>query len=81
MAKSNLTLQLDTEVIRGARLVAARRGTSISALVAKELADMVQEDARYEAARSRALELMRDATSRGGAPWSREEIHDRPRAR
>ena len=38
MAKTNLTLQLDEEVIRRARIVAAKRGTSVSALVARELA-------------------------------------------
>ena len=31
MAKTNLTIQLDEEVIRRARIVAAKRGTSVSA--------------------------------------------------
>ena len=35
MAKTNLTLQLDEGVIRRARIVAAKRGTSVSALVAR----------------------------------------------
>lgn len=34
---TNLTLQLDEDVIRRARIVAAKRGTSVSALVAREL--------------------------------------------
>jgi hypothetical protein len=35
MARRNLTLQLDEAVIRKARVLAARRGTSISGLVAR----------------------------------------------
>jgi len=48
MAKTNLTLQVDEDVIRHARIVAAKRGTSVSALVARELDGLVEQDARYE---------------------------------
>ena len=77
MTKTNLTLQLDEEVIRRARIVAAKRGTSVSALVARELAGLVEQDARYEEARARAEELMREAASRGGRSWRRDGLHDR----
>jgi hypothetical protein len=77
MGKANLTLQLDTDVIRQARIVAAKRGTSISAMVALDLADLVEQDTRYEAARARAIELMQDALPRGGRSWRRDELHDR----
>ena len=77
MTKTNLTLQLDEEVIRRARIVAAKRGTSVSALVARELVGLVEQDARYEEARARAEELMRGAASRGGRSWRRDELHDR----
>lgn len=77
MAKANLTLQLDEETIRRARIVAAKRGTSVSALVARELAGLVDQDARYEEARGRAAELIRAAAPRGGRSWRRDELHDR----
>ena len=77
MAKTNLTLQLDEDVIRRARVLAAKRGTSVSALVARELAGLVEQDARYEEARNRAEELMRAAAPRGGRSWRRGELHDR----
>lgn len=77
MAKANLTLQLDEDVIRRARVVAAKRGTSVSALVARELADLVADDARYEEARARAERLMRAASPRGGRSWRREDLYDR----
>ncbi len=61
MAKANLTVQLDTEVIRRARVVAARRGTSVSALVARELTAMVDHEERYEDARRRAAQVIEGA--------------------
>ena len=77
MAKTNLTLQLDEDVIRRARVLAAKRGTSVSALVARELDGLVEQDARYEEARNHAKELMRAAAPRGGRSWRRDELHDR----
>lgn len=77
MAKANLTVQLDEEVIRRARIVAAKRGTSLSALVARELDGLVEHDARYEEAHRRAEELMRGVAPRGGRSWRRDELHDR----
>lgn len=75
MAKTNLTIQLEGDVIRRARVVAAKRGTSVSALVARELDELVQREDRYEQARSRAIELMAAARPRGGRTWSRDDIY------
>jgi len=75
MAKTNLTLQLDKEVIRRARVVAAKRGTSVSALVARELTELAAQDARYEQARVRAEELMAKVRPRGGRTWTRDDIY------
>jgi len=77
MAKTNLTVQLEEEVVRRARIVAARRGTSVSQLVARELTDLVEEDARYEDARRRAAQLLENAAPRGGRSWTRDELHER----
>lgn len=75
MAKTNLTLQLDEAVIRQARVVAAKRGTSVSALVARELEQLVAQDARYENAHHRAIELMAANKRRGGRSWTRDDIY------
>ncbi len=75
MAKSNLTLQLDSNVIQRAKVVAARRGTSVSALVAQELDAIVARDDRYEAARRRALEVLAAATPGGGRSWTRDDLY------
>jgi predicted transcriptional regulator len=76
VSKRNLTLQLDDDVIRRARVVAAKRGTSVSALVASELADLADREDRYEAAQHRAAELMERAGRRGGRGWTRDEIYE-----
>jgi len=75
MSKTNLTLQLETDVIRRARVLAARRGTSVSALVARELTALVAREVRYEDARRRAIELMAAAKPRGGRSWTRDDIY------
>ena len=77
MVKKNLTLQVDVDVIRRARVVAAKRGTSISALVARELDSLVAREERYEEARRRASELMAVAPRRGGRSWTRDDIYAR----
>jgi hypothetical protein len=77
MTRTNLTLQLDTEVIKRARIVAAKRGTSVSALVAIQLIELVDEDERVEHARERAEAILKKAVPRGGRSWTRDELHDR----
>ena len=73
--KTNLTVQLDDDVIRRAKVVAAKRGTSVSALVALQLMELVADDERYEAAHQRAIELMDQATARGGRSWTRDDLY------
>jgi hypothetical protein len=76
VARRNLTLQLDEEVIRQARILAAERGTSVSGLVARELEQLVARNARYEEAMRRAIELMDESEPRGGRNWRREELYE-----
>jgi hypothetical protein len=75
MAKSNVTVQLDAEDIRRAKVVAAKRGTSVSALLARQIRELADQDERYEAARRRALELMDRAKPHGGRNWTREDLY------
>lgn len=77
MAKRNLTVQLDDDVILHAKVLAARRGTSVSTLVAAELERLVADDDRYEESRKRAERALAGARPRGGRRWEREELHAR----
>ncbi|ONI77161.1 hypothetical protein ALI144C_34325 [Actinosynnema sp. ALI-1.44] len=85
--KRNITVQLDEEVIDQAKVLAARRGTSVSSLLAQELTKMTEEVTRYEAAKYRALALMEEIGNRRRPgegeliTWTREEINDRALAR
>jgi hypothetical protein len=77
MAKRNITLQLDEEVIAAVKLIAARRGTSVSALLAQQLRELVEEAAQYEYAKERALKSLEEASGHGGYRFNREELYDR----
>jgi len=76
-ARQNLTVQLDRETIRKAKVLAARRGTSISGLVASQIRESVDADSAYEAARRTALELMERGFHLGGGRLNRDALHER----
>jgi len=57
-AAQNITLKLPADTIRRAKVIAAERGSSISALVAGKIEQLIGEDAAYQAARRRAHEWL-----------------------
>jgi plasmid stability protein len=76
---SNLTITLDDELLRRARIRALAQGTSVNALLRAYLEGYVGDDGRSEA-RRRIVELAKRARSGsgpGGRRWSRDEIHER----
>ena len=75
--RQNLTVQLDRDTIRKAKILAARRGTSVSALVAAQIQESVRAEDAYEAARRSALELLERGFHLGGMRLSRDELHER----
>jgi len=77
MAKHNITVAIDSTLLKKARAVAARRGLSVSPLLADELRELVNEDAKYTAARQRARGLFSSSLALGGTPLAREALHDR----
>lgn len=80
-AKQNITVAIEPALLKKARAVAARRGRSVSALLADELRELVSEDRAYETARRRALALFSRALPLGGKPLSRDSLHERHRLR
>jgi hypothetical protein len=76
--KSNITLKLESELIREARILAAEEGTSISALLASRLEQIVNERKTYARARKRALARLREGLDlHWTPPRSRDELHER----
>ena len=79
--KHNITVAIEPGLLKKARAVAARRGRSVSALLADELRELVAEDTHYAAAQKRAVALFATPLSLGGTPLPRDELHERRRLR
>ncbi len=80
MSNQNITLSLPEEDLREARVLAARRGTSVSALLARMLRDLVEQENGYASARERSLARLRDGIdlgTRGHIDWDRDDLHER----
>ena len=78
----NITLALDEETLREARVLAAERGLSVSAFLRRELAGLVERQRGYTKARESAVRRLRRGQSLGGGRLSsREELHDRAKLR
>jgi hypothetical protein len=76
--KANITLKLDAALLREIRVLAAEEGTSISALLAARLEEIVRERKTYERARKRALARLREGLDlQWTPPRSRDELHER----
>jgi hypothetical protein len=76
--KQNVTISLDRQTIRKARIVAARRDTSISGLLARQIEILVGEEESYERAERQAVDLLDKGFHLGGAKLAgREELHER----
>jgi hypothetical protein len=79
--RHNITVAIEADLLKKARAVAARRGRSVSALLADELRALVAADAEYAAAQRRALALFSSPLPLGDAPLSRDALHERSRLR
>ena len=76
--KANITLKLDADLLREARILAAEEDTSISAMLAARLEQIVRDRQCYQRARKRALARLREGMDlRWSPPGSRDEIHER----
>jgi predicted transcriptional regulator len=76
--KTNITLKLDSDLLREARVLAAEEDTSISAMLAEKLEQTVRDRRTYHRARKRALARLREGMDlRWSPPRSRDEIHER----
>jgi hypothetical protein len=76
--KQNLTIALERETIRKAKILAAKRSTSISGLLARQIEILVGEDEAYENSKREALTLLDHPFDLGGEiRASRDELHER----
>jgi len=76
--KRNLTISISPETVRKARILAARRSTSISRLLAEQVEALVAEEEAYDRAERSALALLKEGFHLGGiVTASRDELHER----
>lgn len=75
---ANLTITLDDEqLIREAKILAAKRGMSISAIMRDYLMELIAKESTREQAMHTAMRMMKQGFHLGGAPMKRNAIHDR----
>lgn len=76
--KQNITLCLSRHTLRQARILAARRDTSVSALLTSELERLASEEEAYSHAQARALARLETGFHMGGVhKLDRDALHER----
>jgi hypothetical protein len=74
----NITVSLDDETYRRARMIAAQRDTSVSALVKRFLIELASGETRFERLKRQERELRERVTAfRASDRLSRDEVHSR----
>lgn len=76
--KSNITLRLSRQTLQHARVLAARRSTSISGLLTSQIERLVGEEEEYARAQARAFVMMEKGLPLGGSHrLNRDALHER----
>jgi hypothetical protein len=76
--KQNITLRLSKETIQKARVLAARRSTSISGLLTSQIEQLAETEDEYERAMKRAFARMERGFHLGGVhKMDRDALHER----
>lgn len=76
--KTNITLKIDRALLRRAKVLAAERDTSVSALVAEQLENVVRDSESYAKAKRSALARLKHGYDLGyKPPASRDEFYER----
>jgi hypothetical protein len=75
---ANLTITVDEDVLRQARIRALEQGKSVNAILAEYLRFYADRSTAQVDVTRMLLRLSRKSTSaRGGRRWTREELHER----
>lgn len=75
--KTNITLKLDTDLLQEVKVLAARRGTSISRLMTDQIEELVRGERAFDEAKQRALARLDKDLDLGWTKPSREELYER----
>ena len=78
---ANLTITIDAETLKRARIKALEQGTSVNALVREYLESYAGSRQEQVEAIEQAIALAREAnvgSGPEGRTWTREDLYDRP---
>ncbi|MBW2663970.1 MAG: hypothetical protein JRD93_18825 [Deltaproteobacteria bacterium] len=76
--KQNITLSLDKDLIQRAKVISAKRRSSVSNMLSQELQRIIESSENYEISRKKAISNLRTGYHLGGIiTASREELHER----
>jgi HSP90 family molecular chaperone len=76
--KRNITLRLSRQTIQKARVLAAKRSTSISGLLTSQIEQLAETEDDYERAMDRAMARMEKGYPMGEIPkLDRDALHER----
>ena len=75
---ANLTITVDSELLKRARIRALEQGTSVNAAIREFLEEFAGRDAeRVKKLRALLRQSTAAKSSREGRRWSRDELHER----
>ena len=78
MEMTNITIKIEADLALDAKVLAARKGTSLSRLVAEQLRSMVNQDQAYLVAKRSALNRLQQGLDLDWKqPDTRDELHQR----
>jgi hypothetical protein len=76
--KQNITLSIEKNLIKKAKVLSAKKQTSISQILSQEMERIVRDSEHYERAKQRAIaHLQRGFHMGNNANISREQLHER----
>ena len=76
--RQNITLSLDKDLIQKAKVISAKRRSSVSNMLSQELQKIVESAEKYEVAKRKAISDLRTGYHLGGIiTASRKELHER----
>jgi hypothetical protein len=76
--KQNITLSIEKELLKKAKLMAANRETSVTKLLTEQLVKMASENDQYDLGNKKALAILKKGFHLGGSIIAkREKLHER----
>lgn len=75
---ANLTITVDEQVLKNARIMALQEGTSVNSILREHLERYVGKNDQYKQATASILAIARQSTaSSKGKRWTRDELYER----